>query len=128
MRYSVFLLLLFLFLAACGGSAGAQPAATPAATLGPQAALGQSVFSRSCAACHSTFPGTTIVGPSLAGIAVTAETRVEGQDALTYLYSSILQPGDFLVDGYDDLMPAALGKQLTGEQLDAVVAYLMTLE
>jgi hypothetical protein len=32
------------------------------------------------------------------------------------------------VDGFDNLMPENLGKKLTGEELDAVVAYLMTLK
>lgn len=100
----------------------------PGATLTPQEARGKTVFSQQCGACHSTFPDTVIVGPSLAGIATAAETRKPGQDGRTYLYTAILQPGDFLVDGYTDLMPATFGKQLTGEDLDAVVAYLLTLE
>ncbi|MBE7531629.1 MAG: cytochrome c [Chloroflexi bacterium] len=86
------------------------------------------MFSQNCGSCHSTIPETVIVGPSLAGIASRAETRKPGQDGRTYLYTAILQPGDFLVDGYSDLMPATFGKQLTGEDLDAVVAYLLTLE
>lgn len=127
MPKSVHLILLLLFLAACGANAGAATA-PPTATLSPEQFAGKKVFETNCGACHSTLPDTVIVGPSLAGIATRAETRVPGQDGRTYLYAAILQPADFLVEGYDDLMPASFGKQLTGEELDAVVAYLMTLE
>ncbi|WP_420642210.1 c-type cytochrome [Candidatus Leptofilum sp.] len=113
------------FLAACGG--GTEPTA-PQPTLSPQAQQGKQVFSRDCGACHSTSPDTIIVGPSLAGIASLAETRVEGQDGYTYLLTSVMQPEAYLVEGYENLMPASLSKQLTGEELDAVIAYLQTLE
>ncbi len=123
MRYWIpVLLFCVLFITACGGNADAAPAPPPTATLSPEAARGKTVFSQNCGSCHSTIPDTVIVGPSLAGIATRAETRKPG------LYTAILQPGDFLVDDYDNLMPATFGKQLTGEDLDAVVAYLLTLE
>ncbi len=115
-----------LFLVACGGSG--PEAAPPPPTLSPQAQLGKQVFSRDCGACHSTSPDTIIVGPSLAGIASRAATRVDGQDAYTYLLTSVMQPDAYLVEGYDNLMPASLSKQLTGEELDNVIAYLQTLK
>lgn len=90
--------------------------------------MGKQVFTRDCGACHSTSPDTIIVGPSLAGVATRAETRVEGQDAYTYLLTSVMQPDAYLVEGYENLMPNNLSKQLTGEELDAVVAYLQTLK
>ena len=124
-RLKLCLMLILLFLAACGGGA---EAATPAPTLGPQAELGKQVFSRDCGACHSTSPDTIIVGPSLAGIASRAETRVQGQDAYTYLLTSVMQPEAYLVEGYENLMPGSLSKQLTGEELDGVIAYLQTLK
>ena len=129
MLYWIPILLFFvLLLAACAGSADPMPTSPPTATLSPEAARGKTVFSQSCGSCHSTIPETVIVGPSLAGIATRAETRKPGQDGRTYLYTAILKPDDFLVEGYENLMPATFGKQLTGEELDAVVAYLMTLE
>lgn len=124
-RLKQFLILCLLFSAACGGAA-AEPPPTP--TLSPQAQLGKQVFSRDCGACHSTTPETIIVGPSLAGVASRAETRVEGQDTYTYLLTSVMQPEAYLVDGFENLMPASLSKQLTGEELDAVIAYLQTLK
>jgi mono/diheme cytochrome c family protein len=119
------LFLCLLFLMACGGNTEAPP---PTPTLSPQAQLGKQVFSRDCGACHSTTPDTIIVGPSLAGIAGRAGSRVEGQDTYTYLLTSVMQPDAYLVEGFENLMPASLSKQLTGEELDAVIAYLQTLK
>ncbi len=79
--------------------------------------MGKQVFERECAACHSLLPEAVIVGPPLAGIGGEAATRVEGQDARTYLLTSIMRPEDYLVDGYENLMPQALGKTLSGEEV-----------
>jgi mono/diheme cytochrome c family protein len=118
------LLCLVMMLAACGGG---ETAAAPPPTLPPELAAGQKVFVAHCGACHS--PGATvIVGPPLGGIAERGATRVDGLDARTYVYSSILQPSDHLVEGYEDLMPKDLAKKLTGEELDSVVAYVLSLE
>ena len=114
--------LVVLLLVGCGGGETAVPA-TP--TLSPQAVQGQQIFTRECGSCHSFSPDTIIVGPSLAGVASRAGNRVAGQDAQTYLLTSILRPGDYLVEGFDNLMPGTFGKQLTGENIDALVAYLL---
>lgn len=63
-----------------------------------------------------------------AGVASRAHERVPGQDAHTYLLTSIMRPTAFVVAGYDTLMPETFGKTLSGEEIDSVVAYLMTLE
>ena len=118
--------LLLVLLVACGGAAADEPPPTP--TLVPQLAAGQRVFVTHCGACHSISADTVIVGPSLAGIAARGGQRVDGLDARAYVYSSVLQPSDHLVEGFDDLMPQDLAKKLTGEELDAVVAYVLTLE
>jgi mono/diheme cytochrome c family protein len=116
---------LALLLVACGT---AEPTPTPTPELTEQERLGQQVFTRECAACHSLSADTTIVGPSLASIATTAANRVPGQDAETYILTSIMRPGDYIVEGYGNTMPDNFGRRLTGEQIDAVVAYLLTLE
>lgn len=119
-------LCLLLILAACGSPAASEPTPTP--TLSAELAKGKQVFVTHCGACHSTAEDTVIVGPSLAGIATRGARRVDGLDARTYLYSSVMQPSDYLVEGYEDLMPKDLAKKLTGEELDAVVAYLLRFE
>jgi len=117
------LLLFILLLTTCGGAE--TPTPPPTATLPAEIALGKKVFVTHCGACHSLSPDLTIVGPSLDGIATSGNTRVDGQDARTYIYTAILNPGAYLADGYEDLMPATFGKQLSGEELDAVVTYLL---
>lgn len=129
MRFLILFGSIFLFLlSACGGADESQTAVPTPIPLTEEEAKGRTVFSASCGACHSISEDTVIVGPSMAGIATRAETQNPKQDGRTYLYTSILKPRDFLVDGYENLMPATFGKQLTGEELDAVVAFLMTLE
>lgn len=122
-KRSLFFCWLALFLVSCGGGETAVP--TP--TLSPQVIKGQQVFVQECGACHSFSPDTVIVGPSLAGIGTHAATRVSGQDAQAYLLTSIIRPGAHLVDGFEDKMPANFGKKLTGEDIDAIVAYLLTV-
>lgn len=110
--------------------AGCQnaPASPPPATLTAIEVQGQQVFNLHCATCHSTNPDTVIVGPSLAGIATRAGERVEGMEATAYIQTSILKPGAYLVPGFPDAMLPELAKQLTSEDFDAVVAYLLTLK
>ncbi len=115
---------LWLLLVACGG----EPAAPPTPTLSPEIAAGQRVFVTHCGACHSAGADTVIVGPSLAGMATHGGTRVDGLDARAYVYTSIMQPSAYLVEGFEDLMPKDLAKKLTGEELDSVVAYVLSLE
>lgn len=120
---------LFLFflmaplLWACGASTS-----TPTPTPDPTITLGRRVFQQYCAACHALTPDTIIVGPSLAGIATRAETRVPGLDARRYIELSILRPGDYVVEGFPNAMPGDLGKKMTGEEFDALVAFLLTLK
>ncbi len=112
---------MLLMLTACSG---ASPAPTP--TLDPLAIKGRTVYKQNCATCHALEPDTVIIGPSLAGIATRAEARMPNVDAKGYLEISILKPEAYLVDGFTDVMPKDLGKKLTGEELDAVVAFLLT--
>ena len=126
MQYRIILVICFmLFLTACGGEAETAP---PTPTLESMAAAGQTIFRRDCSACHALEPDTIIVGPSLAGIADRAATRIDGQDSTDYLLNSVLAPSDFVVDGFDDAMPNTFGKSLTGEELDSLIAYLLTLK
>ena len=40
----------------------------------------------------------------------------------------MLSPGAYVVPGYPDAMPPDLGKRLRGDELDAVVAYMLTFD
>ncbi|NWG06701.1 MAG: cytochrome c [Chloroflexi bacterium] len=111
-----------MLLSACSTPSVVQ--ATP--TFDPMQEQGYAVYKLRCAQCHALDPDATVIGPSLAGIATRAESRVPGYDARAYIETSILYPKDFLVDGFADTMPTNFGKELTSEEFAAVVAFLMT--
>ena len=117
-------ILLSFSLAACSAL---KPPATP--TPSPLVAQGRKVFLANCSRCHGTNSDTVIVGPSLAGVATRAATRREGFDAPAYIRDSILNPGAYTVEGFPEgIMPPDISSQLTAEDLDAVIAYLLTLQ
>ena len=118
------LLLIALALSACSAMAKAEPTPTP----DPLVLQGQQVFNAKCATCHALVPDTIIIGPSLAGVATRAETRVEGQTADEYIQLSILRPGDYLVEGFNNVMITNFSKELTNEDMNALVAFLLTLK
>ncbi len=97
-------------------------------------AMGKELFNQNplgtnagCITCHSLEPGVQLVGPSLAGMATTAAERVEGMSAEEYIRQSIVDPNAYTVEGFPEgLMPAY--SDLSPEQIDALVAFLMTLK
>ena len=125
MKYG-FLCLTFaaMILAAC--STTPEMSATP--TLDAPQQQGQAVFKLRCAQCHALTPDTVVIGPSIAGLATRAASRIEGYSAEEYIEISILSPKEYLVEGFTDTMPTNFGKDLTSDELEAVVAYLMTLK
>lgn len=120
-----------------GGAAAAPASDNPIA-------IGEALFRQSppgCFACHSVSPGVNLVGPSLGGIAAAAAARVtaadyhgEATDAESYIRESILDPSIDLAPGATyssngrSLMPADFGQSLDAAEVDALVAYLMTLK
>lgn len=98
--------------------------------IGPEklAPVGQKVFENICLQCHKL--GESGRAPDLASIGQMAEDRAaeRGADftAVDYLVESLCKPGDYLVEGYGNIMPPQQ-KALDGGQILAVVAYLQTL-
>jgi len=83
----------------------------------------------SCRICHSLRPGVEVVGPSFAGIATRAETRVPSMTTEEYLRQSILDPNAYIVEGFsEDMAPPNFAELLSEEQVDDLVAFLMTLK
>jgi mono/diheme cytochrome c family protein len=119
-----FLFTLTLSLAACSAAAKIDPTPTP----NPLVIQGQKVFNARCATCHALVPDTIIIGPSLSGIATRAETRIPGVSADEYIQLSILRPGDYVVEGFNNVMITNFAKELTNEDMNALVAFLMTLK
>jgi len=82
-----------------------------------------------CRICHSLTPDEVLVGPSLAGVATRARTRVPGLSAEAYLRQSILEPEAYIVPGFPaGQMVNNLGQVLTPTQVDDLVAFLLTLK
>lgn len=126
----LFLLILSLWLSACGNSAGAANDETSSAHLPP-------VFTQNgCIACHSVEPdGPQQVGPTLAGLAASAAEIIADPNytgnATTveaYIQESILEPEAYIVEGYSPLMPKTYAASLDEEELAALVDYLLTLK
>ncbi len=118
-----------------------EPAMKPAST--DPVALGEALFRATppgCSGCHSTVAGVQIVGPSLAGVASRAVEHIHlpmyhghATDAASYIRESILDPNAFIMPGPTfssggrSLMPANFGQTLRPDQVNDLVAYLMTL-
>ncbi|MBI5961781.1 MAG: c-type cytochrome, partial [Chloroflexi bacterium] len=83
---------------------------------------GMQVYLDQCAVCHGAGEG---VGPSLGGMAERAATRIEGVSAADYLYQSVIAPGDYLVDGFEDIMPATYAADLSAQQINDVVLFML---
>jgi mono/diheme cytochrome c family protein len=119
--------LICILLAACAGSS--TPTVTPTLDPASDAGQGRTLFQANCATCHSTAEAVLLVGPSLAHIGTTAKTRVEGLSAEDYLHESVVAPNAYVVDGFlEGTMQQNFGQVLTSDELDQIVAYLMTLE
>ena len=82
-----------------------------------------------CSTCHKldAVPESIGgIGPDLNGIASTASTRT-GQSAEAYIREAIKTPEVFIVEGYTaGLMTQAVAGGLTDEQVDALVAFLLS--
>ncbi|MCX8062275.1 MAG: cytochrome c [Anaerolineales bacterium] len=82
-----------------------------------------------CVVCHSLESGKNLVGPSLAGIATYAQTAVPGMSAEAFLRQAILEPDKHLMEGYPaGVMYPNYGKDLAPEEIDALIAFMLTLK
>lgn len=123
-----------LALVACGGGGGGEETAAEPEPVG-DAANGETLFTQpiigsapGCITCHSLEPDVVIVGPSQAGLATRAETRVPGQSAEEYIRESIMTPDAYVVEGFTaGVMYQNYATDLTQEQIDDIVAYTLSL-
>ena len=120
-------IVLVVGLAACGGDDVVEPGE---GTVAGDPAAGEEVYhqvaSPACDTCHSLEAGETLVGPSLANMGSVAATRVDGMSAEQYLRESIVDPNAHVVEGFgSNIMPATYNTQLTAEQMDDLVAFLL---
>ena len=124
-----------------GALIGAPP---PAAASTDPVELGRVLVNTTppgCAACHSVAPGVNIVGPTMAGIASTAAARMRhtdyhgpAKDVASFIRESIVDPNAYVLQGptYSaggrSLMPSDYAQTLKPEQVDQIVAYLLSLK
>jgi cytochrome c oxidase subunit 2 len=83
-----------------------------------------------CTACHSS-DGSELAGPTWLGVYGSTESLTDGSTVLVdreYVIESIREPGKKIVQGYQNIMPANIGADLTDEQLDDLVAYIESLQ
>ena len=84
---------------------------------------------RGCSGCHSLDGSVgkgAEQGPSFLGISERAGDRVPGLSAVEYLRQSIVDPGAYLAEGFDDNMAKGLRFLLSEEDIDDLVAFLLT--
>jgi mono/diheme cytochrome c family protein len=109
--------------------APAQPAASAAVQRGKAVFFGPI----GCLGCHGEPGSGGVSGPDLAGIARRAASQVPGLTAEQVIRQSILAPGALISAGCrsatcPDLMPRDYSTRLRQAELDALVAYLLTLD
>ena len=79
-----------------------------------------------CTACHGLGTRAPNLRTDHAGegtIGQRCGDRKPGMDCKAYLYESLSQPAEYLVDGFTNIMPDAR-RQLSAEQIWAIIAYL----
>jgi mono/diheme cytochrome c family protein len=125
----VAILLGLLLLSACGDQA-IDPNTVGNPERGREIFMtGTDLVSTPCSSCHS-LDGSQLegenAGPSMLGISETAGTRVDGQNAVEYLRESIVDPGAHIVKGYRNNMEAGYKYLLSEDDIDNLVAFLLT--
>ena len=82
-----------------------------------------------CATCHHVAQEGQLIGPTMLNIKDIAGTRVEGEGVERYLYNSIVNPNDYVVEGFvPGVMPQIWGEIMSDTEIYDVIAYLLTLE
>lgn len=95
------------------------------------AARGEAVASATgCLACHAT-DGSAVVGPGWGGLFGSTEELEGGESVVVdeaYLHESIVNPSARIVAGFGNLMPGNYGDSLSADEIDSLVAYIVSLQ
>lgn len=82
-----------------------------------------------CVACHglgTRAPAILTDEGGTGAIGARCGTREPGKDCKTYLYEALVQPMEFIVEGYQPIMPD-MSRTMSPTQVWAMVAYLQSL-
>ncbi len=137
MKRRLFTLTIYLIFAFVLSSCSTQSSSEPSTNL-DSVQQGKALFEMNmigenkapgCIVCHSLEAGKNLVGPSLAGIATYAQTAVTGMDAEAFLRQAIVEPDHHVMEGYPPgVMYANYGSDLSQAEIDALVAFMLTLK
>jgi mono/diheme cytochrome c family protein len=115
-----------------GTPAQLRSTAATSGTVGSDVAAGarppqQLYVDMACAGCHKLGPhNVAVAGPDQNTLPETAATRVAGQDAETYVYTSIVDPNAYVVEGYPTgIMPANFTERMSEEEIRALVQWML---
>jgi cytochrome c oxidase subunit 2 len=106
-----------------GGSGDSSGGGAAASTSGEQLCT-----ENGCGGCHQLSKAGTkaAIGPSLDNLAADAKKYGKGKTPEEYVRDSIVNPNGFVVPGFSEgTMPQNFGKDLSPEQVDALVKYLL---
>lgn len=121
---------LFLFTGQSLGDASTDSTVEPVAVDPEAAARGATLAeAQGCLQCH-TIDGTLASGPSWKGTAGSIRPLTNGEEVVaddTYLFNSIVEPGNQIVEGFEDLMPDFYADQLDEQQINDLVEYIKSL-
>ena len=91
-------------------------------------AAGERVFNGAggCTACHglgTRAPNLLTSEAGMGPIGARCDARQSGADCKTYLHTSLVDPGSYVVEGYNPIMPD-VSRTLSDDQIWALVAFL----
>ncbi len=114
----------------------APPTNTPPPPPVGDAANGEVLFTTlvteagfACSQCHNVDSTDRLIGPGLQGIGERAATRVDGQTAVEYIRTSIVEPNAHIVEADppypESLMPQVYADVFTDDEINDIIAYLL---
>ncbi len=124
---------LLLLASACGDSSPPPQDTVPTVpTISPVVALGHALAQdNGCLGCHS-IDGSPLIGPTWKGVYGREETLTDGTTVTVddeYIRESIVDPNIKIVQNFThNLMPRTFGETLSESDIDAIIAYIKTLQ